>query len=237
MKEVLTFIQDKQHEFSCLPLFSFLKDTGISPRDRLNFGPSFAVFAMNFKDLNTYILSKEVSRRDSIQRMINQHAKEDSQHWEWILEDFDKLGFSNTLSTNEALRLFWSKKTEASRQHFYQMVQLIHESEPVFTLVIIEAIEATGNVFFDALSKVAQELQDKTGMEYRYYGKFHLSVETGHAMGTSDVEDALNSISLTKEENEKACALVEKVFSGFSELLNEYYIYAKTEARAGAVSV
>lgn len=236
MKEVLTFIKDKQHDFSHLPLFAFLRDTEISPRDRLNFGYSFAVFAMNFKDLNTYILKKECPKEDRIQRMINQHAEEDAQHWEWILEDFDKLGFNYKVSINDALRLFWGKQTEVSRQHFYHMTQLIHESKPVFTLVIIEAIEATGNVFFDALAKVAQELQGSTGEEYRYYGKLHLSAETGHAMGTADVESILDSISLTKEENEKAFVLVEKIFSGFSGLLNEYYSYAKAGARSSVVS-
>lgn len=237
MKEVLTFIQDNQRSFSRLPLFSFLRNTEISPRDRLNFGPSFAVFAMNFKDLNTYILSKKCSEKDKIQRMINQHAKEDAQHWEWILEDFDKLGFNYKLNTNDALRLFWGPKTEASRQHFYQMAQLIHESEPVFMLVIIEAIEATGNAFFDALTGVAQELQGTTGEDYRYYGKFHLSVETGHAMGTADVENILDSICLTEEENEKAFVLVEKIFSGFAELLNEYHAYAKAAAYSNVISV
>ncbi|ESA38717.1 hypothetical protein N836_30840 [Leptolyngbya sp. Heron Island J] len=232
MKEILAFIQAKQHNFSRLPLFSFLRDTGIPPRDRLNFGPSFAVFAMNFKELNSHILYKECSENNEIQRMINQHAREDALHWEWILEDFDKLGFNSESTINDALRLFWGAETKASRQHFYDMVRLIYESEPVFVLVIIEAIEATGNVFFSALTRVAKELQVVTEEDYRYYGKHHLSVETGHAIGTADIENILDSISLTNEEIEKAFILVDKIFSGFSELLNEYHTYAKTHAPA-----
>lgn len=230
MKEVLKLIKEKQHEFSHLPLFRFLKNREVSPRNRLNFGPSFAIFAMNFKDLNTYILRKKCSEDDEIQRMINQHAEEDAQHWEWILEDFDKLGFNYKLNLNDALRIFWGEQTKISRQHFYRIMQLISESKPNLNLVIIEAIEATGNVFFDALTEVTKELQPITGEEYQYYGRCHLTVETGHTMGTLDIEKALDSISLTQEDQEKAFFLVERVFTGFAELLNEYYAYAKAQA-------
>ena len=231
MEEVLKLVEEKQHEFSHLPLFEFLRNREISPRERLNFGPSFAIFAMNFRDLNTYILKRECSEDNTIQTMINQHAREDAQHWEWILEDFDKLGFNYGFNLNDALTIFWGEKTRVSRQHFYQIMRLIFESKPILQLVIIEAIEATGNVFFSALAEVAKELQNTTGEEYRYYGKCHLTVETGHTMGTLNFEEILYSISLTREEKEKAFFLVDKIFAGFTELLDEYYAHAMAQVR------
>lgn len=232
MKEVLAFIKQKQQEFAQLPLFEFLRDKNIDPRLRLNFGPSFAIFAMNFKDLNTYILREE-DLNDRIQKMINKHTQEDDRHWKWLLEDFEKLKFNHTLEFNDALVLLWGEQTIKSRQHFYQMSQLICCANSVLRLAIVEAIEATGNVFFGALTEVTYELQQTTGENYRYYGKCHLTVETGHAMGTSDIEQILEDIKLTEEEQKEAFELINKVFAGFSELLNEYLEHARAHINSG----
>jgi len=231
MKEVLSLIQQKQQEFSQLPLFEFLKNKSLSPRDRLNFGPSFAIFAMNFKDLNNYILRNDCSS-DEVQEIINRHTEEDAQHWKWILEDFENLGFNYMLKFNDALSVLWSEQTERSRKHFYQMIKLISPASPVMRLVIVEAIESTGNVFFGALTEVTKELQPITGENYRYYGKCHLTVETGHAIGTHDVEQVIENIILSDEDKQTAFTLVEKIFEGFSELLNEYYGYAVSHISA-----
>jgi hypothetical protein len=232
MKEVLAFINQKQQEFAQLPLFEFLRDKSIDSRQRLNFGPSFAIFAMNFRDLNSYILREE-NPSDEIQEMINRHTQEDDSHWKWLLEDFEKLGFNRSLKFNDALTFLWGEQTQISRQHFYQLAQLISQASSVMRLVIVEAIEATGNVFFGVLTEVTQELQHTTGKNYRYYGKCHLTVETGHAIGTFDVEQFLENITLTEEMRQEAFELVEKVFAGFSALLNEYLEHARAHVHSG----
>jgi hypothetical protein len=50
------------------------------------------------------------------------------------------------------------------------------------------AIEATGNILFSYTIRVAQELQSITEQEYIYFGKFHLTVETGHAVRDDNTE-------------------------------------------------
>ncbi len=59
MKEVLELIAQKQQEFAQLPLFKFMQDRRIAPRQRLAFAPCLAPFAMNFKDLNKYAFREE----------------------------------------------------------------------------------------------------------------------------------------------------------------------------------
>jgi hypothetical protein len=51
-------------------------------------------------------------------------------------------------------------------------------------LAIIEAIEETGNILFELIGELAQqiEIEIEMGIELRYCGEFHFSKESGHAM-------------------------------------------------------
>ena len=51
MKDVLSFIDQKKHEFAQLPLFEFMQDSSIDRQHRLCFAPCLAPFVMDFGEL------------------------------------------------------------------------------------------------------------------------------------------------------------------------------------------
>lgn len=226
MKKVLDLIQNKKQEFASLPLFEFMKDSKIDPKQRLSFAPCGAHFVMSFADLNKYVF-REDSPSNRLQELINSHTYEDDHHLMWFLEDLEKLGFAHTLSFPDALRFLWGEQTKHTRQLSYRLAGYALQAEPLLKLVIIETIEALGNVFFSCTTQVALELQEITKQEYRYFGNVHLNVEKGHTTGTSDVNKLLEDIQLTEETRKEAFELVEKVFQVFAELVNELLEYAK----------
>jgi hypothetical protein len=47
-------------------------------------------------------------------------------------------------------------------------------------LAIIESIEKNGNILFELMGKLAEQIEEETGIELRYCGEFHFSKESGH---------------------------------------------------------
>ena len=90
MKRVIQLLDAKTEAFARAPLFDFLRDTSIEPRDRLSFAPCVAHFVMTFADLYALVLREEPAQ-DKYQEIVNAHTREDENHWRWFLADLDKL--------------------------------------------------------------------------------------------------------------------------------------------------
>lgn len=229
MKQVLAFVEQKKQEFAQLPLCRFLQDQSIPPQQRLAWAPCLAPFSMAFGELNRVVLRQEPTN-DPYQALINKHTYEDDHHWVWFLEDLGKLGFDHNMPFSDAMRFFWGEGTQKTRDVCHKIALHTFGLEPVVVLAAIEAIEATGNVVLSLTAEVAQELQQQTDYNYRYFGQHHFCVETGHAMGTDDVETLLEAIELTEEQQAQAFELVEKVFEVFTDSLNELMAYMQTHS-------
>ncbi|OLP20027.1 hypothetical protein BST81_01960 [Leptolyngbya sp. 'hensonii'] len=215
MKSVLELISKKQQAFAQLPFFQMMQDSSIDPRQRLAFAPCFAPFTMGFGELNRFVFREEPSN-DAIQTIINQHSYEDDTHWIWFLEDLQKLEFDLSLTLSEALQFLWSDATQTSRQMVYELYRYAYQAPPLQKLVVIEAIEATADIFLSATAQAARELQMMTGQEYRYFGNLHLAIDTGHSLGLSETEQFIAGLHLSREAKAEAFELVDRVFDLFT---------------------
>jgi hypothetical protein len=108
-----------------------------------------------------------------------------------------------------------------------RLAQIVHGTSPVEKLVIVEAIEETGNVLFGLTSRLAQRIEADGGPELRYLGLFHFQKETGHAMHGLD-HRILEEIPLTAPERMRCLGLAFRVFDLFSDWTGELLAYAKT---------
>lgn len=226
MKEVLSFIEQKKQEFARLPLFEFMQDTSIEPRQRLSFAPCLAPFAMAFGELNKSVFRDDPTD-DPIQKLINTHTREDDRHWLWYLEDLQRLGLNQPVKMNDALRFLWSEETQASRHLVYELYRLTYQATPIQKLVAIECIEATGNVMSTVVLQVEREIRPSLGKELIYFGEIHLLAETGHATGSDDIENFLKSIQLSEKEQQQAFESVEIVFEAFTNLIQNLLVYTQ----------
>ncbi|MEO0924368.1 MAG: hypothetical protein AAFY63_00700 [Cyanobacteria bacterium J06643_13] len=231
MKSILTLIEEKQQVYSQLPFFEFLSDQSISPEQKLAFAPCAAPFIMGFSDLCKYTLRQEPTK-DKIQLILNQHTYEDDFHWQWFLEDLQKLGFNGSYTISESLDFLWSEATKNSRLLTYKLYKWIAESEPLERLVILESIEATADIFLSLTSKAANQLKNKTEQEYRYFGDCHANQEDCHSANSSDTSKIIACMYLSKENKQKAQILVERVFALFTDWTYELLAYAQAQRLA-----
>ncbi|MCU0551177.1 MAG: hypothetical protein MUC48_17665 [Leptolyngbya sp. Prado105] len=229
MKKILELIEERKQKFAELPLFQFMQDKSIDPQQRLAWVPCVVPLVMGFGELNRYDLRREPTE-DKIQQLINRHTYHDDHHWIWFLEDLEKLGFDHCITFSDAMRFFWGDATRKSRQICHQIALYSFKAEPIVVLAGIEAIEATGNAAFQQISEVVEELQQITQQEYRYFGRHHLQVETGHSMGTDEIETVLEAFDLSPEQHQQAIEIVEMVFQVFTDAMNEAMDYAKMQS-------
>lgn len=222
MRSVLRYIEAKQSAFSTLPFFDHLRDATLTPQERLSFAPAMAPFVMAFADLNNFSL--RVERPSHLfEHIINKHSEEDATHFELYMEDVQTLGFHHAMRLDQTLSYLWSPSRKHSRNTCYALTGLLSSASITMRLVIVEAIEATGAAAFEVFSQLAHEYRAVTGQELRYFGSHHKDLETGHTMGTDDIEERLLAIELTDEERAQAEQLVDRVFDLFTLMVEEFH--------------
>jgi hypothetical protein len=228
MKDVLRHIFDSKRAYERLPLFEWMRDETRTARERLAFYPCMAPFIMSFGDLNTFVL-RDTNPVDTFQEMVNAHTLEDDHHWPWYLEDLSKLGFDAKMRGTAWMKFLWGEETLQSRVLMARLTALISDTSGLERLVIIEAIEETGNVLFGAMLPLAVELEQQTGEELRYCGPFHFGLESGHAVGAD--HKALASRFLGEAERVRYIALVDHVYCAFEPWTHELLRYARAHPR------
>ena len=115
---------------------------------------------------------------------------------------------------------------QLSRRVSYELYRYAYQAPPIQKLTVIEVTEATGNVMFSCASKVAQEIRESGNKELKYFGDFHLDVETGHAMGSSESEKFVADLCLDDELRAEMYGVVDNLFSVFSEFTDELLAYS-----------
>lgn len=225
MHEVLNYIQVKKQEFSQLPLFAFMSDKSIDPRQRLSFAPCMAHFVMSFGDLNKYVFRSQTV--DSyLQKIINQYTYEDEEHWPWFLQDIKNIGLDNTLSFTDALKMIWSEETKITRQISYQVAGFALNGDSSVKLTVIESLEAMAECFFSVSLDIVSELENIIGQELLYFGNLHLDVENEHTMKVPACKQYLHDFQLTESQSQDIFKVIDAIFNIFTEWTDELLAYA-----------
>lgn len=223
MRDVLKHIFDRKRAYDVLPLFQWMRDDQLDPRQRLAFYPCMAPFILSFGDLNKFVL-REARADDPYQEMVNVHTLEDDHHWPWYLEDFTKLGFDAELRGTDWMRFLWGEETKQNRVLMARLTALIKGTTGLERLVIVEAIEETGNVLFGTMLPLAEAIEQQLGIQLRYCGAYHFDRESGHTFGADHATMA--RISLGESERARCKAMVDDVFVCFEAWTHELLRYA-----------
>jgi len=237
MKRIAERIESNKRRLEQSVLMVFVQDVNVDPRRRFSFVPCMAPFVMGFSDVNKYALRDE-SSEDPIQHLINVHSQEDDHHWGMYLKDLRTLGLNMQMDLNGALRLLWGEDRQKTRQTIYSLMGLIENTTPAVRMAVVEAIEATGDVAFSQFSALAHEFEKATGETLCYFGALHKDLESGHAMGTEDIEAKLEAIVLSPDMEREALGLVDQVFELFHQMFGEWMAYAqRQQPGTGSVAV
>jgi hypothetical protein len=121
-----------------------------------------------------------------------------------------------------------------NRKLLHEYSRLIHAEglDPVIRFAIIEAGEATGLVMFNATARLANEVTAANGIEYRYFGDYHLALETGHLVNQDqatvgfhlscvcEADEPFKQLPLDEAQYRHALAMVDATFALFVEWLD-----------------
>jgi hypothetical protein len=225
MKAMMRELAQAKRHHAGLPLFDFLRTGSIPVRDRLAFYPCMAPFVLAFSDLNRFVL-RDATAEDPLQQQINEYTYEVDHHWPWYLDDFAKLGFDRGAHVTQVLRSYMKDDARENRLLGTRLAQLLHGTNPVEKFVVIESIEATGDVLFGLIAMLAAQLEAAGGPELRYFGRFHFPRESGHGVRGYD-RAVFEAIPLAAAERARCLDLAFRVFDLFFDWSAELLAYAK----------
>jgi hypothetical protein len=226
MKRVLEHIEKKKQELSQSAFLRFIEDSSLDPRERFAFVPCLAPFAMAFMDLNKYVIRDDVSQ-DPVQQMINLHSREEDEHWRMYVKDLRTLNMNATMDLASVLKMLWGKHCKHTRMLSYELASLVtRHPDPRLRFLIVEAVEGTADVAFDAFCKAAIELEAQTGKKLHYFGKTHDLMEANHTISTDAVEQMMSRYELSETELTAALAAVDEVYTLFQGMFDELLEYA-----------
>ncbi|WP_377478030.1 MAG: hypothetical protein P2A85_05680 [Microcoleus anatoxicus] len=228
MKEIVAFIEHKKQEFVKLPLFEFLTNKSIHPNQRLIFAPVLDPLAVGLSDLNKYVLRDSASN-NKVQELINKYTYKENYYWHGYLEYLEELGFNQSMSYGD-FRLLWGEETKKTRSLCVALERYAFEASPLQKIVLVEVLEATATVFFEAALEVVMELQKITKKEYVYFGGAYVRLENHHILNTPEMLQLLKEIKITEWEQQQALELAEKVFDLFTEAMNELFRHTTTNS-------
>jgi hypothetical protein len=225
VKAVYAHIERRNAQFKELPLFAFLRDESVAPVQRLTMAPYLAFFVMSFGDFNRLVL-RDADAGDPYQEMVNRHSHEDDDHWEWLLSDLIKLGHGEAkASLPEHIRFLWGSETEKSRMLAYRLCGLVYKAPPLLKLAVIEALELSGQAFFDHLTPIAAKIRAQNDLELSFFGHVHLNQELGHVANEVEISNQLRSVELDPALRARALEAVDVSYDALCDFMNEAWAY------------
>ncbi|WP_197040946.1 hypothetical protein [Chondromyces apiculatus] len=181
---------------------------------------------MAFMDLNKYVLRDDVSS-DPVQQMINLHSREEDEHWRMYVQDLRTLSLDAPMDLASVLRMLWGQQCQRTRMLAYELTALLtRHPDPRMRFLIVEAVEGTADVAFDAFCKAAAEFEVQAGKRLHYFGKTHDTMEANHTITSAAVEAMMSEHTLSEDDLTTATAAVDQVYTLFQGMFDELLAYA-----------
>lgn len=226
MRAILEYVDHKSTEYETLPLFAFMRDPAVPPRDRLGFVPALAHFVMTFADLYAHVLREEPAT-DSFQELVNAHTYEDGGHWKWFLADLVTLGYDPVANTSQTVRLLWSPETLHTRLLSYRICRLGMGASSLEKLVLVQCIEAVGKISLTHAAPIGRALANELGKPLVYFGPHHLDTEADHTLEEAGVRSSLTSVEVSEQQSLALRSLIDETFAAFAAFSADLLTFAE----------
>lgn len=227
MKTVMDRIEVRKRRVAAHPFYTWLGEARSPLARRFDFAPVLVNFIMAFSDMNKWFM-RYAAPASAYERAINRHTHEDERHSRLFIEDWRKLGLDERLGWTAGETLAWyhaAPETEPFRAHGMRIVEmLVGDDDPLIRFALMESIEAWGHVMFAASAAVATRLSGASGVEYRYFGPYHLKRELGHLLGGACL---FEGASLDEDRRARALALVDRFFDIADDESDRLLAYAR----------
>ncbi|MEO9869811.1 hypothetical protein [Ekhidna sp.] len=209
-------------KFANNPLHQKLKQE-VDIRKQLNFVPKMLFFVMGFKDLMQLVRYENPT--NDLEKSVNTHSDEDSNHWEWYLNDLAFMsGQFKNASSVDLITDVWGDSSMEVRETIYSFSRYIKQyTDPVARMLMVEVLEITFDKFKEALHPALKDADLYSQLDY--FGKMHQETEENHSTGISDDEIAELTMLLPEELKEEMIPIINHLF-------DQMYNMAKNWAEA-----
>ena len=112
MQTILTLIENKKQKLSTHSFCRWLEAAPLN-QDALAFAPSMSYFVLGFRDILELV--KYTNPQSDLEKAINHHCEEDSEHWKWFLQR-RKFGRPSRSSSRFLFSLKFCSRTGIKRQ-------------------------------------------------------------------------------------------------------------------------
>lgn len=218
----LVFEAIEQHK-STLADHTFCQNlrNGTYSHQAYSFVPHMAFFVLGFKDM---LKNLQVTKpKNALDRMLNHHCQEDSEHWQWFLDDLKTLKLDIGKwggDIGSALELIWSDFDFPVRNQVYRVMHHLFQCRSTQEkLVLVECLEAAFAAFVINLNYLTQRSGHFETL--KYFGEHHFNEESSHAMGSWLNAEGKAPISAEKGQvlrTDTMLAMVDDIFAGFNHV-------------------
>ena len=219
LQEVIDYIQEKREVLSQHDFFSFLADTSVPARKRMQFVPYFGYFAIAGADLLDSWF-RIPNPQNELERRVNTFIDEDNFHYNLFVTDMeDVLGYNTTrFGSYEAIvRHIWGDDSRAVRMLVYVWGSVVTKTkDPTVYLASFEAVEACLKHLFENANEYI--FRGENGLpDLRYFGQTHIDFEKNHTLTSwfkegDDPFRPLASYQMSKEAKELSLEVVDDLF-------------------------
>jgi hypothetical protein len=224
MREIVYYIEELREYYESHEFFiELLTDESLSGERRLAWAPSVVPFIMGYSDLNKYVLRKGEGEADldPLQALLNAHTYEEDFHWQWMLNDLERLGADGVMPLSDAARVLWGADFQHSRRLCLELAALAAEAPAYAVFAMVEAIEAISITIFER----CQGITLKDGRECEFFGTKHYLAEASHSIKSPDLDASALPI-LDEAQREHGKQMVDRVFVLFDDWSSELLRFA-----------
>lgn len=197
-------------KFASNPLHQKLK-SDLPIQDKLKFIPRMLFFVLGFKDIMQIV--RYEGELSDLEESVNTHSDEDSNHWEWYLNDLAFMsGHFQEFKGADLISHTWDDETLEVRKTIYSFNRYVQQYDhPVARMLMIEVLEITFDKFKAAIHPVLKNADLYDQLEY--FGKKHQDTEENHSTGISDDEIAHLINLLPDDQKEEVVDVVRVLFN------------------------
>jgi hypothetical protein len=215
MQEVISYIEEQRKHYQDHDFFTrLLTDESLPGDRRLAWAPSVIPFIMGYSDLNKYVFRKGENDADlePLQALLNAHTYEEDFHWQWMLNDLEKLGADGRMPLSDAARVLWGAEFQHSRRLCLELASLASDSPAYAVFAMVEAIEAVSITIFEHCQGII--LHD--GLECEFFGTKHYLAEASHSIKSPELAES-SLPGLADAQREHAKVMADRTFALFDE--------------------
>ncbi len=221
MKTVRKHLEQRQADFKQHQFFSTL--SVINSWDELtSFAQRLSFWVMSFQDvlkLNTMQIT-----HPKLYQIARCHLIEDSGHEEWFLSDIQKI-----VGEQLSLRSMYSQEHAPTRYASYRLISEVFRACNDFErITLLLTLESTAEVFLNHMASFSERVGYSN---LQYFSKHHLNAEESHESFNSDMENWLDGIELTPEEEIGSVAVIERAYRAFTAMFDDYETTLKHQVK------